>query len=534
MNHNDRGESRSGNGSASVRPTDAGSQTGHDSHRGSRSHGGPWRMPLPERTVTRLPHGTRSFFRAHLMWISLVTAIVVAAALMLTLSRTAIYKSHADVLVQSRLLPGITSPQLPDMGTEKEVASSGIVIDGAARVLGVARSELQSGMSVTVPLNTHILRIGYASPNPGEAQRRAEVLADSYVAYWLELQPPARTASERALADAAQASKTAVITPAARPSKPASPNHVVDIGIAVVVGLGLGIGTAMMRDRFDDGLRGPADLELQAGSPVLAVMPALRASKYDPTARLVVVRDPRSHAAEAYQDLRTRVFRAATRRGAKTMLFTSAAGHEQTVVAANLAVTLAQAGRRVVLICADLRWPWGHELFGVDNEEGLAGVIEGHAEFDDAVRSTAIPGLQILPTGHVIGDDRAFLDAPRFRGLIGGLRGSTDFVIIDAPPVLRGADTVALTELVEMVVLVADAKKTSRGQTQAAVRQLDQARSKLIGCVLANVGRRTRLAEPALALVPADNDPGSGMTTVTSARPAERPGKLNGTEASSG
>src|ERR1022692_1306200 len=132
---------------------------------------------------------TSRFLRVHLLWILLVTGAVVGGATAISWSRNPVYKSHVDVLVQPRLFTQTSAPQAPDMGTEKAVASSGVVLENASSSLGISAAELHSGLSVGVPLQTDILRISYASTDPAQAQRRAQAVADAYVAYWIAQAP---------------------------------------------------------------------------------------------------------------------------------------------------------------------------------------------------------------------------------------------------------------------------------------------------------------------------------------------------------
>jgi polysaccharide biosynthesis transport protein len=433
---------------------------------------------------------TRGFLVTRLRWIVLVMLLTLGAAAFVSWSRTPTYDASADVTVQPRVFSPGTVPQAPDMGTEKAVATSTAVLERASRLLQVPVTELSHGLSVSVPLNTTILHVSYSSPSPGEAQRRAQAVASSYVVYWLAQQPLFKTTSRTPAADIVP---TAIISPAARPSSPSSPNHVVDMVIATIIGLMIAVGTAFIRDRLDDRLRSPHEFEDVGGGPVLAVIPAVRQRRGDPGGGLVTVRSPQSAAAHAYQDLRTRVFRAAGQRNAKTLLVTSPAGERQTILAANLAIALAQAGQHVTLVCADLRWPHGHELFGEHNSVGLASVIEGRAALDDAIRATDIPGMHVLPAGSLQGDYGAALHSAALRRVIGRLRTRFDFVVIDAPPALAGADTGALAELADMVLLVGDARHTTRRQMTATVEQLGHVSDRIIGCVVDNFGHRMRV-----------------------------------------
>lgn len=432
---------------------------------------------------------TRSFMITRLRWIIVVTLVAMSAAAFVSWSQRPVYHSGADVLVPPRIYAVGSTPQVPDMGSEKAVASSTEVLQRASRAIGVPVAELAHGLSVGVPLNTNVLHISYSSGSPEEARRRAQAVAEAYVAYWQALQPSLHTAPRTANGAIAGA---VVITPASVPTSPASPKHTTDLVIAAVIGLLVAIGTAFIRDRLDDRLRDPYELEDFGGGPVLAVIPAVRQQRGHVRNRLVMLRSPDSAAARAYQDLRTLVFRAAAQRSAKTLLLTSPAGERQTTVAANLAIALALAGQRVTFVCADLRWPHGHELFGEYNTPGLASVIEGRAGLPDAVRATEVRGLDVLPAGWLEGDYGAALHSVALRQVVSRLRAAADFVVIDAPPALSGADTGALAELAEMVLVVGDARHTTRRQVNAMAGQLAHVSGRIIGCVVDNYGRRTR------------------------------------------
>lgn len=195
----------------------------------------------------------------HLAWMVAITLAVLAGAAAMSWSRSPVYRATADVLVTAPAASNLA----PDMGTERTVASSLAVLDRAAATLGLTAEDLGGGLSVTVPVDTHVLRIASTRAAPLDAQRRAQAVADAYVAY-----RSAQTAR--------------IITPALAPRTPASPNHAVDLSVALLVGLSLAVGVALLRHRFDDRLRGAADLERYAGVPVLARIPAFRGTGRDP------------------------------------------------------------------------------------------------------------------------------------------------------------------------------------------------------------------------------------------------------------
>jgi succinoglycan biosynthesis transport protein ExoP len=439
------------------------------------------------------PGAVPRFLLKHLRWILLVTLVVTAGAALYSWSQTPTYRAEVDVLVDPRVVTDTAPPQPPNMETEKAVASSGVVLGAAASALHVRADELEEGLSIKVPVDTHVLQITYSHRNPAEARRRVQGLAEAYVAFHAQQEPPSQPDKVKTTTSLAGIVQGVIITPAGIPNSPATPNHPVDVGVALIMGLGLGIGTAAVRDRLDDRLRGPGDIEAQASVPVLSGIPAFRVAGVDTAARLVMVNSPNSAVAEAYRNLRASLLQCAARRNAKVVLVTTPAGKATSTVAANLATAVAQSGRRVVVVCADLRRPQTHQFFGMENHVGLQAVVDGHLSLAQALLTTGVGELLLLPAGRPVEDPGAVLQAPGMRKAIDELRGLTDLVIVDAPPVSAGADAMVLAELADVVLLVCDSRRSTRAQVRRAVRELGRAGEKLVGCVLDNVGRRRRL-----------------------------------------
>ncbi len=442
------------------------------------------------------PGSSMRFLLAHLPLILAVTLVAVGGAALLAWSQTSVYQSVADVVVEPASTTA-ASQQAVDMGTEKGIASSGSVIAIASQSLGVPEDQLDSGLSISVPVDTDLLQIAYSYPNRREARRRAQGIAEAYVAFRSPQSPSDQAknakSGQQGNSQKINTPQASIVTNASLPKGPSSPDRLVDLIVAVVVGLGLGLGIALIRDRMDDRLRGPLDFEKQADAPVLALIPPLRLRSGDDGIPPVTIRGPDSLVAEAYRSLRTRVLQVAAVRRAKTLLVTSPAWEEKTTIAANLAIALAQPGRVVVLVCADLRWGFAHELFGLDNHSGVTSLLDGKSDLAPALRSTDRRGLVVLPAGPAVHDPGGVLQGHALRRALGELHSRADFVVVDAPPVLATADVVALAELTEMILLVADARQSTRSQVRAAVHELEHVREKLIGCVLDNVGRAVRL-----------------------------------------
>lgn len=474
------------------------------------------------------------FLLKHAVLISLFAVAALAGAHLLLHSQTHAYKSQASVVVQP---PGtqVGSQQAPDMATEKGIVSSNVVLTIASRALHVPTGDLFNGLSVTSPGSTFLLTIAYTDSNRYVAQQRAEAIAEAYIAYRTPKPVPASNGKKPTTTPVATTPTAILITPALLPVSPSSPKPTLDYSVALVVGLGLGIGTAAIRDRLDDRVRGPGDLEALAGVPLLALIPAFWRNRWKPASRLVMISSPGSIVANAYRDLRTRIVQATVTPTAKTVIVTSPAWEDRDAVAANLAVALAQAGRPTVLVCADLRWGRIHQLFGAENTEGLVGVLYQRTHLADAIIPTGVPALQVLPAGPTPFDTGAVLQRSAFYTLIGELRSRAEYIVIDAPPILASADGWPLADMADMILLVVDARRSARAQVRAGMRELAHVHGKFVGCALTSVGRRRflrryRTLAPFGNSGPADGSSGDGLSRasrlggngagLTGARPA--------------
>jgi polysaccharide biosynthesis transport protein len=502
--------------------------TPDDTVRGSNGHAGrsPWdRREDQGRQLARLtaqqlrrapgvPASGARFLAAHAVWILAVTIVAVGAAGLMVFSQTPLYSSQAAVVVNPPVAAaGSGSPV--NMATEEDIATSGAVLAMASRKLHVPADALASGLSVHVPGTTTLLQIAYSDPVPRIAQQRAQAIAQAYVTY-RSAQSAAASGKNSAKSGPVSVTPTAaLVTSASLPSSPSSPNYLIDIGAALIVGLALAIGTAALRDHLDDRLRGPLDLEAQAAAPVLALIPAFRPGLRDRGRRLPVVEEPGSVVAEAYRGLRTRVVQEATSRNAKTVLVTCPGWEDKSTVAANLAAALAQSGRDVALVCADLRWGQAHELFRGGNGDGLRGLLEGRTSLEGALQATQVPGLWLLPPGVTPADPAALLERPAWRTALADIRTRADVVIIEAPPILTCPDARPLADLAETMLIVTDARRTTRAQLRVTVHEIEPVHGKLAGCVLANVGRRRRLRSPEVEPV-ADRFGGAARATDAS------------------
>jgi capsular exopolysaccharide synthesis family protein len=199
---------------------------------------------------------------------------------------------------------------------------------------------------------------------------------------------------------------------------------------------------------------------------------------------LITLREPASAAAEAYRTLRTNILFSSLDKPIHTLLLTSA---EQTpdksLTAANLAVTMAQAEQRVLLVDCDLRQPMLHTIFGLSNEQGLTSAILDQ-EAPLAIQPTEVPGLSLLPSGPLPPRPADLLGSRRMEGLLNRLRQIADIVIFDTPPVHTFTDALVLATRVDGVLLVIQAGRSRRDRVREARQKLEKVKANLLGVVL--------------------------------------------------
>lgn len=204
--------------------------------------------------------------------------------------------------------------------------------------------------------------------------------------------------------------------------------------------------------------------------------------------RLVTHRSPRSPIAEAYRTLRTNIQFGSLDRSVKTIMFTSAGpGEGKSTTAANLAVTLAQAGHAVILVDADLRRPVQHRVFALDQQKGLTTVLLGRCSLEEALQATAVGSLKALPSGPPPPNPSETLGSHAMEELLTTLRGMADYIIFDAPPVVAVADASILAPKVDGVVLVLRSRVATRQMAQGAKAQLDKVKARFLGAVLNDI-----------------------------------------------
>ncbi len=464
-----------------------------------------------------------------------IAGVVFAVSIAWSLLQTPVYRSTSEVLVKPiNSVSNVYSAPAITLETERRIASSTVVADRAVAEMSppISVETFLDHLDVNALVDTEVLEFNYTNEDARRAQEGAKAAANAYIAYKAQqriqdingLREPLldeiSTLGRRAASleadigasgqpTAAQEAelqeltnlivnlrgqvaplKTVVIDPgdvikqATYPSSPSSPKVVLNASFGLLVGLILGIGVGSVRERLDDRIRVPGDLEMLTEVPVLAVIPRMpRMSKRDRHV-FVAAEQPKSAAAESYRTLRTSLMFRAGQEGGSIILVTSASnGEGKTTITANLAFALAQAGKRVVAVSGDLRRPALHRFFGVEDAPGLTDILAGRSTLAQSLIESA-PNLRFIGSGGPDPLSAEHLASEAMRRLLQELLHGSDFVLIDAPAMREVSDSLVLAAFVRDVILVARAKSTTRSEVMYVRQQLDRIGVRPIGCVL--------------------------------------------------
>jgi succinoglycan biosynthesis transport protein ExoP len=305
------------------------------------------------------------------------------------------------------------------------------------------------------------------------------------------------------------ASNTISIVQMAEHAERVGPNKPLTIAATALIGLILATTAAYLLEYIDDRMRSPEEIEQISGLPALAGIAHIKSSNGE--YHLVTLKQPRSPIAEAYRSLRTAVQFSNVDKPSHTILVTSANPSEgKSLTAANLAVVMAQAGHKTLLVDADLRKPVQHRIFGLNRRRGLTNLFleaeqnangleveqngNGKVEkqnLEDVFQPVSqLPGLHIITSGPIPPNPSELLGSVKMKAILANLLSRFDYVIFDSPPILAVTDSIILSTQMDSVVLVVNVGQTRRAQLKRALKRLNEMNAKLIGTALNRLSRR--------------------------------------------
>ncbi|MHC4123427.1 MAG: GumC family protein [Planctomycetota bacterium] len=277
--------------------------------------------------------------------------------------------------------------------------------------------------------------------------------------------------------------------PAYKPSKPQKARVV---AIALVVGLILGFGIAFVLDWMDDRFRSSKEISTVLGVPVLGLVPRMSwkwRRGFSRRGQKVLLR-PSSSAAEAYRNIRTAMLFGASNGKAKTMLATSPSpGDGKTTFVSNLAIAMAQAGEKTLIIDANLRKPMQHKIFKMDYKSEISGLLEGELTLDEVIHSTPIKNLDVLPARPEVANPSELLNSSAFAKVLKDLSIRYDRIVIDSPSVESLTDARILAALSDVTLLILRAGQSTRKVSLQACDRLLTVGGHLYGTVVTHASK---------------------------------------------
>ena len=273
------------------------------------------------------------------------------------------------------------------------------------------------------------------------------------------------------------------------PKVPVSPRVRVVLALSVMLALLSGVLLALLLDALDRTVKAPQDIETMLGQALLGVIPSFAMDtkgRYPPD--LYVAYHPRSTVAEACRAIRTNLMFVGADKTLKTLLLTSSLPREgKTLCCVSLGTVLAKSGAKTLIIDCDLRRPRIARAFGLSATSGLTNVLVGELSLDEAIRSSDVENLSVLPAGPTPPNPAELLNGQHFRKLLEQVSERFDRVLIDSPPAVPVTDPAILSTLVDGVVLIVRHGKTPKEAAQRATQHVLDVGGHIVGVVLNDI-----------------------------------------------
>ncbi|WP_349426430.1 polysaccharide biosynthesis tyrosine autokinase [Microbacterium sp. LWS13-1.2] len=422
-------------------------------------------------------------------WVIIVVATLVGIGIAAawSLTRTPQYEAQSTVFVSTQSGSTIQDLQQGSNFTQSRVqtytnlVTTPIVMNPviAELELGTTANDLGARVEASAALNTTLITITVTDTDPVRAAETANALAMSLTAVVEQLETPNGT-------DTSPVSLERV-KDALPPLEPSSPNVPLNLALGALVGLALGIGVAVLRAVLDTRIRTPRDVEQVSDRPIIGAI------AFDPRAKerpLIVHADPLSPRAESFRSMRTNLQFLENEGRASFVITSSVPSEGKSTTAINLAIALADAGKRVALLDTDLRKPKVAEYLGIEGGAGLTDVLIGRARLSDVMLPWGNRSLYVLPAGKIPPNPSELLGSKSMRQLLEALERDVDIVLCDAPPLLPVTDASILAKQTNGAILIVSAGHTNRHQLSGAIDALQTAGAHIAGIAMTMVPTR--------------------------------------------
>jgi len=363
------------------------------------------------------------------------------------------------------------------------------VINSLKNEYEVARAKENSLKAALVAHKNESLELNKKAIEYGVLRREAESAKHMY-----ELL--IKRFKEASLTEDMRTGNIRVVDRAEVPNHPVRPRKRHNLILALIVGLVTGVGLAFFFEYLDNTIKLPEDVKQHLKTPYLGPVPLFTSEKAgNPDdgihPDLVGLHAPKSSASESYRGIRTSILFSSAESAPQVLLISSAAPKEgKTITAANLAVVMAQANGKTIILDCDLRRPTMHRLFGISKDMGVSNLLVGGGSAKEAIIHTRIPNLDIIPCGTIPPNPSEILGSARMLTLLNGLRKLYAHILIDSPPSTAVTDAVVLSKSVDGVVMVVRTGYTAREIVKNGMAQFGAVGAHILGAVLNGVDMR--------------------------------------------
>ena len=403
-------------------------------------------------------------------------------------------KAMKDKLKEEAVKITASSMVADPLKLSQDIVSSLLTLDGEVKASTAKINALQDVVS---EYNARLEVLPKKVLELARLERRRKVDEQTYIMMTQKLE-------ETKIQEAAQAKNVHIVDEAIEPLYPVSPKKKLNILLGALIGLGLGIGLTFLIEYFDNTVKSPEELE-RMGFNILSTIPRIEMDKVEKKverkfkklgqlegrkieARLITHLDPKSPVSEAYRTLRTNLQFSKVDQKLDSVLITSAGPKEgKSTTAANLAIAMAQAGQKVVLVDADLRRPVIHSIFGVKKDLGLTNYLMEAISYEQLFKTTFLDNLFLITSGVLPPNPSELLASHKMEDTLARLRADFDLVVIDSPPVIAVTDAAVMSTKVSGTILIVSAEHTNRDAIARADSLLKSVNAKLLGALLNGV-----------------------------------------------
>jgi non-specific protein-tyrosine kinase len=419
-------------------------------------------------------------------WRVVVALILLSTATAVTVTAlsTRVYQADAEVFVSLQDAgSGTTSNAYQgNLFSQERVKSYARIADSPAVTgpvvrqlkLNLTAEQLAAKITATAPTDTVLVDLVVKDPSPTRARDVANAVSLQFAKVVEDLERPTNGRTSPV--------SVSVVRPADLPMSPVAPRSTINIALGLLVGLALGIGVAVLRETLDTTVKTGEDLQKLTGSSALGVIAYDGQAQRNP---LVSQVDTRTGRGEAFRTLRTNLRFVDIDSPPRAVVITSSIASEgKSTTACNLAITLASAGVRVILVEGDLRRPRVADYMGLDGSVGLTDVLIGRAALDVVLQPWGNSTLSVLASGPLPPNPSELLSSTQMTELLKAMQARADIVLIDAPPLLPVTDAAILSRECDGALVIVRHGRTTREQLTRSFDALKSVDARVLGTVL--------------------------------------------------